>query len=142
MGRFTSRLTASHTPKRAPAPEVGPFKERRVPPEMEPGKRADSMHVDRRYCVIVYTWTFDGAPWRQLAVRRHDHKPIRDHWAVLQAIKDAVLGPEAEAVELYPAAGRLMDVEHTYHLWSPVGCTFPFGFTPDGAMTARDDDHG
>jgi hypothetical protein len=60
--------------------------------------------------------------------------PIHD-WSVLQGIKNEIVGPEFEAVELYPAQSRLMKRECCYHLWilaSDAGETkpprFPIGF--------------
>src|SRR5262245_53475080 len=40
-----------------------------------------------------------------LSIKRIDKNPIHD-WRVLQAIKNALLGEECEAVELYPAESR------------------------------------
>jgi hypothetical protein len=128
MGNFTSRLTLARSVSRAPPPEVGPFEKFIVDPELEPFKASEAAYTDKTYLVLVYSQEFYGMAWTHLAVRRHDHKTIRDHWAVLQLIKNQILGPEAEAAELYPAQGRLVDVEHTYHLWSPIGQIFPFGF--------------
>lgn len=42
--------------------------------------------------------------------------PMHD-WSVLQGIKNEIVGPEFEAVELYPAQSRLMNHECCYHLW-------------------------
>jgi hypothetical protein len=130
MGRFTDRVTLAKRVSRDPPPRVGPFERFQVPPELEPGKSSEAAFADGTYVVIAYHWVFGGADWVQLSVRRHDHKPLRDHWAVLMAIKDQILGPDAEAVELYPSRVRLVDVEHTYHLWSPVNDVFEFGFVP------------
>lgn len=63
-----------------------------------------------------------------VSIKRHDRKAIRD-WRVFQAIKNDVLGPEVEAVELFPAESRLADSVNQYHLWAlPEGQSFPFGF--------------
>jgi hypothetical protein len=50
-------------------------------------------------------------------------------WGDLQRIKNAILGPSCEAVELYPACDRLVDGVD-YHLWSAGEPTwrFPLGF--------------
>ncbi len=38
-------------------------------------------------------------------------------WAHKQMIKDQLVGPECEAVEIFPAASRLLDIDDAYHLW-------------------------
>jgi hypothetical protein len=64
-----------------------------------------------------------------LSIKRNNRQPIHD-WRELQAIKDAILGPECEAVELYPAASRLNDGANQYHLWgfTDPAIRFPFGY--------------
>lgn len=49
----------------------------------------------------------------------------------LPAIKNELVGPENEGVELYPAESRLMDSANQYHLWvlTDPEKRFPFGFT-------------
>lgn len=65
-----------------------------------------------------------------LSIKRRDREPMMHDWRELQRIKNALLGPEREAVELYPAESRLVDTANQYHLWAlPVGAQFPFGFT-------------
>jgi hypothetical protein len=60
--------------------------------------------------------TFQGYPLWHLEICRHDGEPIRN-WQIIQAIKNEVVGEAYEAVELYPAHSRLMDVCNKYHLW-------------------------
>jgi len=64
-----------------------------------------------------------------VSIKRHDRLPIRD-WRELQGIKNEILGPEWEAVELYPAESRLIDSANQYHLWAvnDPKFRFPFGF--------------
>lgn len=64
-----------------------------------------------------------------LSIKRIDRQPIHD-WRDLQEIKNQLVGPECEALELYPAESRRVDAANQYHLWC---CTddnfrFPFGF--------------
>lgn len=64
-----------------------------------------------------------------LSIKRIDRQPIRD-WRDLQQIKNQLVGPECEGVELYPAESRLVDTANQFHIWC---CTnpkfrFPFGF--------------
>jgi hypothetical protein len=69
----------------------------------------------------------DAGPVWHLSIKRVDKKPIHD-WRDLQRIKNELVGPEAEAVELYPAESRLVDTANQYHLWAFPGVRFPFGF--------------
>jgi hypothetical protein len=42
-----------------------------------------------------------------LSIKRRDKAPIdTDHWRVLQRIKNEIVGPEHEAVEVYPAGAQ------------------------------------
>lgn len=70
-----------------------------------------------------------------LSIRRLDRAPLRD-WRDFQRIKNELCGPEAEAVELYPAESRVVDMANQYHLWVFVGYAFPFGFAKGDRMTA------
>jgi hypothetical protein len=78
-----------------------------------------------------------------LSIRRRDREPIHD-WRVLQEIKNAIVGPEHEGVELYPAESRLVDTANQYHLFviADSGIRFPFGFparsvTEDESLGSR-----
>lgn len=65
-----------------------------------------------------------------LNIRRRDGAhDIRD-WRHFQRIKNQLLGPECEAVELYPAESRLHDTSNKYHLWGYRNpeWRFPIGF--------------
>lgn len=69
----------------------------------------------------------DDTLW--LVVNRLDGKPVHD-WRHLQRIKNELAGPEREALELYPAESRLVDMGNAYHLWVlPAGERIPFGHT-------------
>lgn len=64
-----------------------------------------------------------------LSVKRRDKAAFHD-WREMQQIKNAICGPEREAVELYPAESRLVDTSNQYHLWVlPKGMQYPFGYT-------------
>lgn len=78
--------------------------------------------VQKRFCDTVI------GPMHHLSIRRNDRKPVHD-WNDLQWIKNQLVGPEFEAVELYPAESRLMDDANQYHLWvfMQEGKLFPFG---------------
>lgn len=83
--------------------------------------------LDREHAVTLgfHVW--------HLSIKRKDRRAVHD-WRKLQKIKNAIVGPEFEAVELYPAESRLVDGANQYHLFvlvHPTGepMTFPFGMT-------------
>lgn len=65
-----------------------------------------------------------------LSIKRRDRDVIRD-WRELQAIKNAIVGPEHEGFELYPAESRLCDTANQFHLFVFMQTTvrMPVGFT-------------
>jgi hypothetical protein len=90
-------------------------------------QRMTSVHIfenDTYHVEINYT-----PPYINLDIKRHDgcsHK----NWREFQQIKNELVGPEHEAVELFPAESRLVDTANQYHLWVHVSADFrfPFGF--------------
>jgi len=68
-------------------------------------------------------------PMVHLSIKRRDREIIRD-WRDLQEIKNELVGPDCEAVELFPDETRLVDTSNQYHLWALAepGLHFPFGF--------------
>jgi hypothetical protein len=71
----------------------------------------------------------DAVPMVMLSIKRVDRQPVHD-WRDLQAIKNQLVGPECEAVELYPAESRRVDTANQYFLWCVLDPTFrfPWGF--------------
>jgi hypothetical protein len=85
------------------------------------------------------------APYIHIAIGRHDHQPCTN-WRDFQRIKNELVGPEYEAVELFPAESRLMDTENEYHLYvlADPQQRFPFGFERRAVMESlgeNDADH-
>jgi hypothetical protein len=73
-----------------------------------------------------------------LSVKRFDEQPIHS-WQVLQSIKNELVGPEREAVELFPSESRLVDTANIYHLWVLAeGERFNFGFEQRRVVTDRE----
>jgi len=67
--------------------------------------------------------------WTQLNIRRRDGNVIFRDWREFQDIKNQLVGPEVEAIELYPAESRLVDTSNKYHLWClPPGQRIPVGW--------------
>lgn len=96
--------------------------------------RAEVYQNDRYEVVLHRMPPVLGAPddapdLVHLSVKRRDRAAVRD-WRDLQRIKNELLGPEHEAVELYPAESRLVDAANQFHLWGFDDPTFrfPFGF--------------
>ena len=83
-----------------------------------------------------------GGDWPDmlhLNCRRTDRESCHD-WRELQMIKNILVGPEHEAVELYPAESRLTDTANNYHLWvlAKPSMRFPFGFSGRAVFSAED----
>jgi hypothetical protein len=59
----------------------------------------------------------DGAPdLVHLSICRIDRGPCHD-WRDFQRIKNELVGPEVQAVEIYPPESALVDTANQYHLW-------------------------
>lgn len=84
----------------------------------------------------------DDAALIYLSIKRLDQQPIRN-WRDLQRIKNELVGPENEAVELFPAESRLLDTANQFHLWVCADPTLrlPFGFN-DGRHVMDNVDGG
>jgi hypothetical protein len=117
-------------PKRR-GPRWSAFQRASYPPGVEDIAGDCEVWLNELYQVDV-RW-FDCTPlgvdgMRHLSIKRIDRKPLHD-WRELQLIKNAICGPEFEAVELYPAESRLVDSANQYHLFVlPKGASWPFGY--------------
>ena len=71
----------------------------------------------------------DASPFIQLNIARCDGEPCHS-WRDFQEIKNELVGPENEGVELFPAESRLVDTANQYHLWvmADPRYRFPFGY--------------
>lgn len=71
----------------------------------------------------------NSPPFVHLDICRHDGLPCKN-WRDFQRIKNELVGPDLEAVELFPAESRLVDTSNQYHLWvhTDPNYRFPFGF--------------
>jgi len=77
-----------------------------------------------------------------LSIKRNDKNPIRD-WRDFQLIKNQLVGPECEGVELFPAESRLIDTGNQYHVWvwDDPAFRFPIGFQ-EGRIVSNNEDSG
>ena len=83
--------------------------------------------MNNKYQVAIFRKTDIG--FIHLSIKRLDKNPIHD-WRDLQTIKNELVGPEHEGVELYPAESRRVDAANQYHLWcfNDPKMRFDFGF--------------
>jgi len=90
------------------------------------------MYINDTYQVAIR----DMGEFLHLSIKRLDREPIHD-WRELQQIKTELVGPECEAVELYPAESRVIDTANQFHLWACKDPTFkfPFGFDSKRVVT-------
>jgi hypothetical protein len=81
----------------------------------------------------------DLGPVVWLSIKRRDKEPIHD-WRELQEIKNALVGPENEGFEVYPAESRLVDTANQYHLWvfADPKARLPVGFTTRELATSAE----
>ena len=105
-----------------------------VVPPLGPGTPEGVVWANSRYIVVVRSLEpTSGAEgggtgtlvWLSIKSRQND---ARHDWRDFQRIKNELVGPEAEAVELYPAESRRVDGANQYHLWCFPHFRFPFGF--------------
>ena len=103
-----------------------------------------AVYVNRDYQVSIFDEPSPVSSWPDmwhLSFKRRDREPFHD-WRIAQRIKNTIVGPENEGVELYPADSRLVDTANQYHLFvikdPEVG--FPFGFRE--RLVTSDESHG
>jgi len=70
-----------------------------------------------------------------LSIKRLDKKSIHS-WEDLQEIKNLIIGPENEGVELYPAETRRVIAAEQYHMFVIADKTkwWPLGFADSGVL--------
>ncbi len=87
--------------------------------EAEARERVRWMEAQEVWVNNLYQVNIENSPdgrTAHLIIRRLDRRPIHS-WPHFQRIKNELLGPECEAVELYPPESLLVDEKHHYHLW-------------------------
>jgi hypothetical protein len=78
-----------------------------------------TLYKNRDYSVCLYG--------DHMTIQRRDHRPARD-WRAIQKIKNSLWGEEQEAIEIYPAESRVVDLANTTWLWKVPPDTKPIGF--------------
>lgn len=64
---------------------------------------------------------------------RDDQRSAKHDWRDFQRIKNEILGPETELVEVYPRESQVVDLSNQFHLWGyltdePVFTKMGFGW--------------
>ena len=121
------------------APYWTPFQRMELPDNYQGIKGAticDELWVNSRYHVFVRFDKHESVgELVHLSIKHNDKTCPRD-WRELQRIKNELCGPEREAMEIYPAESRLVDMSNQYHLWvMPAGTRIPFGFFDGRCVT-------
>lgn len=64
-----------------------------------------------------------------LSIKRNDKRPVTS-WRDLQKIKNELVGPECEGMQIFPAESRLVDTSNQFHLWcfKDPKIRIPFGY--------------
>lgn len=88
------------------------FTRERVVEALREENEGSSIVVNSRYQVMMRPM----GDVMYLSIKRLDQQPIRA-WRDLQRIKNELVGPECEGLELYPAESRLLDSANQYHLF-------------------------
>ena len=121
------RLTHGEQPRwtRFEAAPVGVFGDGR----MIDHNGSYEVFVNSRYQVAIFEVQESPIDCRcvHVSIKRIDGAACRD-WRDFQRIKNELIGPEAEAVELYPAESRCVDGANQYHLHAIIGKQWPIGF--------------
>jgi hypothetical protein len=92
------------------------------------GRKPERLYQNSRYWVFWFTTPFPGGHTLvELTIRNKDQSAKHD-WREFQRIKNELLGPEEEAVELYPAESRLTDTKNEFRLWCTQGKRFLIGW--------------
>jgi hypothetical protein len=80
---------------------------------------AELLYHNNRYHVFYAKFPNrdpEGPDVIHLSIRNNDRSPVRD-WRDLQRIKNELVGPEVEMVELFPRESQLVDTSNQFHLW-------------------------
>lgn len=79
------------------------------------GDEITTLHLSELFGVYERLVKTEWGEVRHLIVFRKDAR--RPSWWEMQQIKDALAGPQATAVEVYPPADEVVDEGEVFHLW-------------------------
>jgi hypothetical protein len=76
------------------------------------------VYHNNRYHVFYRKHTVEGVPHAiiHLSIKNND-RSARHDWRDFQRIKNEIVGPHREMVELYPREANKVDLSNQYHLW-------------------------
>jgi hypothetical protein len=109
-----------------------------------PTPRERLEHIERAVMLLTPIKVFQNNLYRVELVHTPPTTPTFTHlsimrldggtcneWSHLQTIKNEIVGPEYEAIELFPAESRLVNTGNQYHLWvhSDPAFRFPLGWS-------------
>ena len=115
------------------------FTEGRLPPGGKKASQTDDVFLNNLYQVNI-KWNFGGMI--HLSIKRRNKTPIMD-WRHMQRIKNELLGPEYEMVQLFPAESRLVDTVNQYHFFAmPNQEKFPIGYEDGRCVSDLPDSTG
>lgn len=100
--------------------------------EMFDGAHWFQIWKNSRYTVMIRTVgeaDENGPGMIHLSIKRNDKGAIFK-WRDIQKIKNELVGPECEGLQLFPAESRLVDNANQYHLFvcAEPGFQLPFGY--------------
>ncbi len=110
----------------------------KVKPDLTDSQFADIIEMEKKaiiysndvYQVNIYNADVE-AGWPEmwwLSIKRFDGQIILD-WRDVQQIKNELVGPGNEGVQMFPDENRLVDTANQYHIWvlKDERLRFPFG---------------
>lgn len=100
----------------------------------------DGTYVNSRYQVGIKRR--EDTPWGLVTCLsiKDQENTARHDWREMQRIKNQLVNPESEAVEIYPAESRLVDTANQFFLWClEPGRFLPIGF---GERLVSEETHG
>lgn len=114
----------------------GGWKHWRIPRGMVGGDGWPSQ-VDEAFSNDLYSVLKRDAPFGVIHLAIRTHSNAEPPWRDLQRIKNELYGPERFAMQVCPAASRLVDAADLYHLW-----IMPEGFHPGFGLDSADEAEG
>lgn len=84
----------------------------------EDDKNIEAVYVceNNEYIVEKHNITGCSSFYCRLAIKRSDKTVIRS-WRLIQDVKNAVVGEDSIAIEVYPKESDVTDTANMYHLW-------------------------
>ena len=81
---------------------------------------------------------FNGTVW--LSIRANNGMSVERDWRDYQAIKNDLVSPDRQAIEIYPKESKLVDTVNVFHLWVlPEDIEIPVGYQYRDVDYTRED---